>query len=54
MNILKNKQGETKYYATYYSAWKAAAKLNETELDNLWWFEADLNGWFLFQDGETK
>lgn len=57
MNIYKNAKGETKYYTTYKSAWNAAARLNERETDNLWWFEADLNGWFLFQDNvvaETK
>lgn len=54
MNIYKNAKGETKYYSTYQSAWNAAARLNEKEMDNLWWFEADLNGWFLFQDSEVS
>ena len=54
MNILKKKNGEIKYYASYQSAWNAAARLNENELDNLWWFEMDTVGWFLFQDGDKK
>ena len=54
MNILKRKDGEIKYYASYQSAWNAAARLNENELDNLWWFEMDTVGWFLFQDGDKK
>jgi len=43
-----DKNGKTKYYATYQSAWKAAARLNETAVDGLWFFEMDTIGWFVF------
>jgi hypothetical protein len=46
--IYKNKKGETKYYATYQSAWNAAIRLNETEIRGTWLFEGDATGmWYL-------
>ena len=53
MNVLKDSKGNTKYYASYDSAWKAANRLNEQLAAgdfNCWYFEMDLTGWFLFQD----
>lgn len=50
MKIYTKKNGETKYYSTYQSAWNAAIKLNEkldaTEM-GFWEFEGDINGWYL-------
>ena len=48
MKTYTNKDGSTKYYASHTSAWNRAAKLNETVVDGMWVFEADLNGWFVF------
>jgi hypothetical protein len=42
-----NKQGQTKYYASYQSAWRAAIRLNEAAHNGTWLFEADINGWYL-------
>lgn len=53
-NTFKNKNGETKYYASHRTAWAKAAKLNETAVDGLWLFEADLNGWFVFFVADEK
>jgi hypothetical protein len=43
----KNAKGETKYYASYQSAWNACIKLNKKETNGVWRFEADLVGWYL-------
>lgn len=44
-----DKKGAIKYYATYGTAWAAAARLNETtNEDGIWLFEADMTGWFVF------
>ena len=43
-----SKSGDVKYYTTYHTAWKAAARLNETAQGGLWFFEMDMNGWYLF------
>jgi hypothetical protein len=53
--IYKNKKGEIKYYASYQSAWKAAQRLNQMVNGGQWWFEADVNGWYLeyFSDDNT-
>ena len=47
MQTYKNAKGETKYYATYQSAWNRAIKLNETAVGGTWYFEGDENGWYL-------
>ena len=44
----KNSKGETKYYATYQTAWNAAIRLNEKINNGTWLFEADTIGWYLF------
>ena len=53
--IYKNAKGNTKYYASYTSAWNAANKLNEklSKDENPYYFEMDLVGWYLFQDAEV-
>ncbi len=51
--VYTDSKGNTKYYASYQSAWKAAARLNEKETDVQWFFEADLNGWYVFHDAQT-
>lgn len=48
LSIRRKANGEIKYYATYQSAWNAARRLNENATEGLWWFEADINGWYLF------
>lgn len=55
MITFTKKDGTTKYYASYETAWNRAAKLNETATNGIWFFEADINGWFLFfvKDNET-
>jgi len=52
--ILKDKNGNTRYWNYMGHAWNAAAKLNQKETDGLWVFEQDLTGWFLMfkKDGE--
>ena len=50
LNIYLKKNGDIKYYRNYRSAWKAANRLNENATDGLWFFEADINGWYLFFD----
>ena len=45
--LYKNAKGETKYYATYHSAWNACIRLNEKETKGTWRFEGDLVGWYL-------
>lgn len=54
--LFTKKDGTTKYYATYQSAWNKAARLNETETNGQWLFEMDTNGWYLefFADETTK
>lgn len=51
----KNAKGETKYYATYQSAWNAAIRLNEKAIGGTWYFEGDATGmWYLFFEAETN
>lgn len=50
LNIYLKKNGDIKYYTNYRSAWNAANRLNENATDGLWFFEADINGWYLFFD----
>lgn len=45
--IFKDKNGNTKYYASYRSAWEKAIKLNQNETNGQWLFEMDATGWFL-------
>jgi len=45
--ILKTAKGETKYYASYQSAWNKAIRLNETAVGGTWLFEGDQYGWYL-------
>lgn len=43
------KDGSIKYYASYQSAWVAAARLNGEQSDDAQWlFEMDTTGWFVF------
>jgi hypothetical protein len=43
-----NAKGETKYYATYQSAWNACIRLNEKATNGSWEFEGDATGnWYL-------
>lgn len=42
------KDGTTKYYASYQSAWNRAAKMNEMAVGGQWYFEADLDGWYIY------
>jgi len=46
-------KGKVKYYATYHTAWRAAARLNETAVDGTWLFEGDEIGWFLHFEADT-
>jgi hypothetical protein len=48
--IYTDANGNTKYYQSYQSAWKAAARLNFIDKDNLWLFEQDMTGWYVFHD----
>lgn len=50
--ILRKKNGEVKYYASYQTAWAKAARLNEDVVDGLWLFEADEHGWFVYFDAD--
>jgi hypothetical protein len=49
--ILTKKDGSTKYYSSYQSAWKAAARLNQqlpTDSQGFWFFESDETcNWYL-------
>jgi hypothetical protein len=47
MTTYKTAKGETKYYATYQSAWNVAIRLNEKAIGGTWRFEGDENGWYL-------
>jgi hypothetical protein len=52
--IYKKKNGETKYYASYQSAWNACIRLNEKINNGTWMFEADATGyWYLHFVAET-
>ncbi len=49
--IYKNAKGETKYYATYQSAWNACIRLNEKIItsNGTWAFDGDATGkWYLY------
>ncbi len=50
--IYKNSKGQTKYYATYQTAWNACIRLNEKETNGIWRFEGDLAGWYLHLEQE--
>jgi hypothetical protein len=52
--VHKNAKGETKYYATYQSAWNACIRLNEKETRGTWLFEGDIVGWYLHLEKEDK
>lgn len=44
-----DKNGNTKYYTSYHTAWQAANRLNQQGLDDgIWLFEADMTGWYVF------
>lgn len=51
--IYKNAKGETKYYASYKSAWNACIRLNEKETRGTWLFEGDRYGWYLHLELEN-
>lgn len=51
--VYKKKDGTTKYYASYRSAWNRAAKMNQTAVGGQWYFEGDLNGWYIFWEAES-
>ena len=50
----KNAKGETKYYATYQSAWNAAIRLNKKTINGTWLFESDQIGWYLHFEEEVE
>jgi hypothetical protein len=52
-NLYLTTKGDIKFYASYQSAWKAAARLNQADPSSSWLFEMDNSvglGWFLFQE----
>jgi hypothetical protein len=51
--IYTDSKGNTKYYASYKTAWMAAARLNAKDSENFWVFEADTNGWYVFHDANV-
>lgn len=52
--IYTNAKGETKYYATYQSAWNACIRLNEKATNGSWAFEGDVTGWYLHFVADTE
>jgi len=48
VNRYTKKDGQVKYYQSYGAAWRAATRLNKTAQNGLWFFEMDMNGWYLF------
>jgi hypothetical protein len=54
--IYTDKKGKVKYYASYQSAWNACIRLNDQEINGSWYFEGDINGWYLhlIEDDDNK
>jgi hypothetical protein len=52
--VYKNAKGETKYYASYHTAWKACIRLNRTETTGTWRFEGDAIGWYCHFEEESN